>query len=116
MLDQVEECENEYPHKVYKVPVKTNFFHHLVMSAFMVNTINRVDEDHYKKYNTWKYVRTVETCDKEEQVSKQWRAVLVLHQVSAEEFSTIGQGHTSLRAMNKVSPLPGLAANKAGTK
>jgi hypothetical protein len=37
-LDEVEECENKYPNKVYKVPVKANLLHHFVVAGSVVNT------------------------------------------------------------------------------
>jgi hypothetical protein len=52
------------------VPVKTNFLYHFVTSSFLVSTKYHVKEDKDVDHYPREYVETVETSNKEKEVSK----------------------------------------------
>lgn len=75
-LEEVEASEYEYPNKIYKVPVKTDFFNHFVVAPALVHTIDSVNENKNVEHNTRGNVTAVETGDRKEVVEE---VVCALH-------------------------------------
>ena len=111
-LNQVEERENEHPNKVYKVPVEADFLNHLVVATLFKRTVGSSDEAPHQQANTRKYVRTVETGDKEKQVGEQRRTVLIHGQIGPVHHGAVGHTRASTLPTNKVRPLDSLAAKE----
>jgi hypothetical protein len=64
-LDQIKQGEYKYPNQVYKVPVETNFFNHLVMSSFVINSYSCLVKAKEQQENTNRYVETMESSNEE---------------------------------------------------
>ena len=69
-LYQVKEGEYKYPYKIYKVPVQTNFFNHLVVFSLFVGVQKHIEKYDHIEHHTREYVEPVETSDKEKEVGK----------------------------------------------
>ena len=68
LLNQVETQEHKYPNEIYKVPVKTNFFNHFIVTATLVNAVRCIYQHQNIEDNTAQYVTAVETGNGKEQV------------------------------------------------
>ena len=44
-LNQVEEGEYKYPNQIYKVPIKSYFFNHFIMSSSFISANNHIKKD-----------------------------------------------------------------------
>ena len=69
-LNKVEESKYKDPNKVYKVPVKTYFFNHFIVSSFFKNSDSRLIEDDEINQHPTKNVESVETSNEEEEIEK----------------------------------------------
>src|ERR1043165_1979498 len=67
---QVEAGKYEYPHQIYKVPVKTHFFNHFIVATALVSAVHSVDQGYNIKTDTCGHVKTVETSDRKEVVEE----------------------------------------------
>ena len=65
-LNQIEAKEHEYPYKIHKVPVKSGFLDHLIMSALVEMTESGFDVHDDVDDHTGKHMETMETGNAEE--------------------------------------------------
>jgi hypothetical protein len=79
-LNKVKEREHEDPNEVHKVPVKTNFFNHFIMTPSIVNTHHSVVINHEVETNTTEHVKSMESGNEEKESSEIRRPILIMHQ------------------------------------
>src|SRR5690349_14254533 len=75
------------------------------MSSSLVHTHYGVIVDQKIKTHSTEYVESVKACNEKEEISKGTRTIFILHKACSTTSGTV----------NKVSPLPSLAAQEANT-
>ena len=98
------------------MPVQAYFLYHLVAASAVVNARDRIVENQEVEQHATEYVKAMEARDKEKEIGKVVRAVLVfvkrgaiddaLHPFAIHKFF---DGGAAVGAHNEVCPLPSLA-------
>ena len=81
--DKVEEGEDKDPNKVDKVPVKTYFFYHFVVSASLVCSDDYVKEDDAIDDHSRENVKAVEARNKEKEICEKTVSIFVVNEVGS---------------------------------
>lgn len=87
-LNKIEEGEHKHPHKVDEVPVQSDLLHHFVVAPALIHAGKRIVEDQKVKTYATEHVEAVEAGDKEKEVGKCGRPILILVKVRANECIT----------------------------
>src|SRR6478735_1687605 len=113
-LYKIKESKYKDPNEVYKVPIQSDFLHHLIVTSTFVNTSYCIEINQEVKTNSAKYVESMEPCDEEKEVGKVRRTVLILHEIGSVYYSfnplpiyKFSYSCSGLCSNNKVRPFPG---------
>lgn len=69
-LNQIEKSKYEYPDQIDKVPIKSDFFDHLIMAPSFIGAQDHIKEYDQIEYDAREYVKAVKARNKEKEIGE----------------------------------------------